>query len=229
MAAIRSKKERMIKSGREIAKIKKAVIYTENAMRYALSVFELGMTEKELANKIKNWARQRKLKVGFCLVQGDKRTSSIHGEPTKNKIRKILLIDLGLLYKGYFADITRTYLLKPDKKMKHVYSIVKKVHELAIFKATHGMYCRELDEFVRNEIKRSGYRLLHSTGHGIGLQVHEFPKIGKKSNHSLKKGMVFTIEPGIYIKGKFGVRIEDVFLMKNKIQKLSTIEIPNYD
>jgi len=229
MVNVRRKIDYIIKKPGEISKITKAVHYTEKAMKYALSVFELGMSEKELAKKIRGWASEHGLKVGFCLIQGDSNTASIHGKPTNHKIRKILLIDLGLIYKGYFGDITRTYLLTPDKKMKKVYSIVKKAHEMAISKVKLGMPCKAIDSVVRKKIIKHDYKFLHSTGHGVGMCVHEYPKISQKSDDIFQRGMVFTIEPGIYLKGSFGVRIEDVFVMKNKIQKLSKIKIPDYD
>jgi Xaa-Pro aminopeptidase len=113
--------------------------------------------------------------------------------------------------------------------MKNVYSIVKNAHELAISKIKLGIECKELDRVVREKITNSGYKFRHSTGHGIGLRIHEFPKIGPKSNHILQKNMAFTIEPGIYLKNEFGVRIEDCFVMKNRALKISKLEIPTYD
>ena len=229
MVNVKSKKERIIKSSEEISKIKKAIKYTEDAIRYALQVFIPGMSEKELARKIRKWASKHKLRVGFCIVQGDKNTAGIHKKPTNHKIRKILLLDVGVVYKGYFGDITRTYLICPDKQMKKFYSLLKRSYNRAIKNIKLGAPCWKPEMAARKLLGKHGKWFPHSLGHGVGLQVHEHPKVSMKSKYVFKKNMVFTIEPGIYIKGKFGVRIEDMFLMKNRVQKLSTLEIPDYD
>jgi len=222
---MKHKKNRIIKSEDEISKIKKAVRLTEQAIAYAHSKFKLGMTEKDVAVILKDWAKKRNLKVGFCIVQGDKNTALIHSKPDDNKIEKIMLIDFGIIYKRYFGDITRTYLLNPSREMKKVYAIVLNIHKKAIAKAKHGMCCDELHNFIEKEIKKAGYKFLHSTGHGIGLQVHEYPRLKRNSEHVLENGMIFTIEPGIYLKNKFGVRIEDDFAIINKeLVKLSKLK-----
>jgi Xaa-Pro dipeptidase len=226
MATMKSKKKRMIKTLSEISKIRKAVRYTEDAIRYALSEFRVGMTEKELARKIRTWAKKRGLRTGFCLVQGDENSASIHGKPKEHKIRNVLLIDVGLVYKGYFGDITRTFLLKKSKKMKKVYSVVKKAYEDSIIKIMPDIECKKIDAIARKIITDAGYKFEHSLGHGLGLQIHEFPRIGKKSIHIFQNNMVFTIEPGIYLKHKFGIRIEDVFAIINKkLVKLGSLPI----
>jgi Xaa-Pro dipeptidase len=229
MAGLGRKTSRMIKSSDEISKIMKAVGYTEQAIQHCMNSFKPGMTEKELANIFKKWADDRGLKVSFYLIQGDKNSAIIHGKPTEHKIRDILLLDLGVIYKGYHGDVTRTYLLNPNRQMKKIYSIVRKAHLQSIKATKIGANCKEVDAIARNIITKSGYKFRHSLGHGIGKQVHEYPKIGMKSNHVFQKGMTFTIEPGIYLRNKFGIRIEDCFVLKNKLHKLSKLKIPNYD
>ena len=224
-----NKKSRMIKTPEELFKIKQAVALTEKAVQYGFSAFKPGMTEKELAKKIKAWVKSKGLKMRFCIVQGDKNSAMIHSKPSDSKIEKILLLDLGVIYKGYHGDISRTYLIKPTKEMRKVYAVVKKAYELSLAAVMPGASCRDVDAVARKFLKKKGYKFKHSLGHGVGLQIHEYPKIGTKSNHVFQKGMVFTIEPGVYLKGKFGIRIEDVFLMKTKVHKLGRLKIPLYD
>lgn len=226
---MKSKKERLLKNYDEIIKIKKAVKFTEQSIEHALSEFQKGMTEKELSSKIKNWVDDRGLKLSCCLVQGDANSASIHGKPTDHKIRNVLLLDIGVIYKGYHGDISRTYLLNPTRQMKKVYNIVKKSYDESVSAIKHRVDCKEIDSIARKIIKSNGYKFLHSLGHGIGREIHEYPKISPKSKHVFAKNMTFTIEPGIYLKNKFGIRIEDDFLLKNKLHKLSKIEIPEYD
>lgn len=223
-----NKTKRMIKRKNEISKIETAVWWTEQAIKYGLRVFKPGMTEKELAARIKKWVKSNGLKMRCCIVQGDSNSALIHSKPTNKKITKILLLDLSVVYKGYHGDISRTYLIKPTKEMRRVYGVVKKAYGFSVAAAKLGASCKEIDDVARKFLKRKGYKFRHSLGHGIGLEVHEFPKIGPKSNHVLQKNVVFTIEPGIYLKGKFGVRIEDDFIMKNKIHKLVRLKIPSY-
>ena len=228
MVRLKHKKRRAIKTDSEISKIKRAIQNTEKAIKYALSIFKPGMTEKELANKIRKWCKQNKFKLSFLIVQGDKNSASIHSKPSNQKIKRVLLIDIGTIYKGYHSDITRTYLFNPTNEMKKTYRVVKRVQEISIAAIKIGKSCKEIDDIARNLIKISGKRFKHSLGHGVGKQIHEYPKIGPTSNHIFQKNMVFTIEPGIYIKNRFGIRIEDTLVMKNKPIRLSKIKIPEY-
>jgi len=229
MAELGSKTSRMIKSSDEISKIRKAVGYTEEAIATVLAEFKRGMTEKELEAIVKKLAADKGLKVRFCLIQGDRNSATIHGKPTGHKIKDILLLDIGLVYKGYHGDVTRTHILNPNRQMKKIYSIVKKAHEKSIEGTKLGAECMAVDAIARNIITKSGYKFKHSLGHGIGKQIHEYPKISRKSNHVFQRGMTFTIEPGIYLRNMFGVRLEDCFLLKNKLHKLSKLKIPEYD
>jgi Xaa-Pro aminopeptidase len=229
MDKMKSKTKRMIKTDSEILKLRKAVLYTEGAIAHAMKSFRKGMSEKDIAEIIKSWAHESGLGTGFILVQGDQNSASIHGKPTNRKIKRILLLDINLIYKGYHGDVTRTYLLNPTAKMKKIYSLVKKAYDKSVEGAMQGRCCKEVDGIARKIIQNAGFKFKHSLGHGVGLRIHEFPRIGMKSRHCFQKGMVFTIEPGIYLKKKFGVRIEDVFVANQKPKRLGRLGIPEYD
>lgn len=144
------------------------------------------------------------------------------------KKNDILLFDAGIKYKRYCSDMTRTAAVCRDihfgKKQKFknklyskIYDIVLKAQEKTISKARSGMSGKEIDAIARDEIEKSGYGkyFLHSTGHGIGLDIHELPRISRLSEDRIEDNMVFSIEPGIYLPNEFGVRIEDVVVMRN--------------
>lgn len=140
----------------------------------------------------------------------------------------LLLFDAGIKYQRYCSDRTRTASVSADMdfskdqrfkspKQQKIYDIVRKAQEKAISKARSGMRAREIDALARDVIESSGYGkyFVHSTGHGVGLDIHELPRISARSEEIIQDGMVFSIEPGIYLGGEFGVRIEDLVVMKN--------------
>lgn len=140
----------------------------------------------------------------------------------------MLLFDAGIKYKRYCSDMTRTAAMRGEihfskkqkfKNNKHqkIYDIVLKAQENAILKARSGMKAKEIDALARDVIEKSGYGtyFVHSTGHGVGLDIHELPRISRLSDECVEDGMVFSIEPGIYLPQEFGVRIEDLVVMKN--------------
>lgn len=153
-----------------------------------------------------------------------------HAYPTSQKLSKgdLLLIDAGLKYKRYCSDRTRTLFVGKTmcgglgqsfghKQHQKIYDIVRKAHDVAIAKARVGMKACEIDAMARGVIEKAGFGefFVHSTGHGVGLDIHELPYISSKSETIIEEGMVFTIEPGIYLPNKFGVRIEDMVVMQN--------------
>ena len=155
-----------------------------------------------------------------------------HALPSNDKLQKgdLLLLDAGLKYKRYCSDMTRTgYFGKNginfkksqifnDKQLQKIYDIVLKAQEVAIKGAKPGMLASEVDSLARNVIDKAGYGkyFVHSTGHGIGLDIHELPIISSHSKTILQEGMVFSIEPGIYIPNRYGVRIEDLVVLESK-------------
>jgi Xaa-Pro aminopeptidase len=139
------------------------------------------------------------------------------------------VIDFGCTFGGYNADITRSLILgEPTKRQKGIFDIVLRAQNEAIQKVREGIFAREIDQGARRIIAKAGYgkNFGHATGHGIGLDVHEGPRISKESKETIKKGMVFTIEPGIYIKNFAGVRIEDMVLATEKGCEVLSKDIP---
>ena len=151
-----------------------------------------------------------------------------HATPTKTKLSKndLLLVDAGLKYKRYCSDRTRTVYADKyftfdthqrfkAKKIQKAYDTVLKAHDNAIAKARSGMKARKVDALTRDIVEKAGFGeyYVHSTGHGVGLDIHEMPYISTKSDTIIEDGMVYTIEPGIYIPGEFGIRIEDMVAM----------------
>jgi Xaa-Pro aminopeptidase len=147
---------------------------------------------------------------------------------TKAKNNNILLVDMGVVYEGYHSDLTRPIFLgKMSPLHKKINSIVWEAQRAGIKKAAPGVTCGEVDRACRDVITRYGYgaQFGHSTGHGVGLEIHEAPGVGSKSQTVLKPGMVITVEPGIYLPGKFGVRIEDMVLIKDKGNEVLTRDL----
>jgi len=128
----------------------------------------------------------------------------------------MLKIDAGARWQGYCSDITRTYYFgEPDAKFREVYNLVKTAQQAAVDAARPGLTGRQLDTIARNLINAGGYgeQFAHGLGHGVGLEVHEAPRVSSRSEDRMEPGMVITIEPGIYIEGWGGVRIEDTVLI----------------
>jgi len=136
-----------------------------------------------------------------------------------------VLIDMGARINGYCSDFSRTLFLgKADKTLQEIYNIVFKAQTTAIKKVESGMDASQADQLARSVVEQAGYgdAFGHGLGHGVGLAVHEFPSLGPRSSDSLADGMVFTIEPGIYLAGQGGVRIEDMVVLENGKAKVLT-------
>jgi len=198
-----------------------------------------GQTEKEIALWIKHEVSQRGAKLAFAtIVASGLRSIDPHAGPSGKKIKngEQVMVDLGANFKGYCSDITRTFFIgKRSAKFQYLYSIIAEAQQRAIAAVKDGVFCREIDIAAREYLKRfcfkkchisekkcSGDCFIHSTGHGIGRKVHQEPRISLKSRKRLKAGMVITVEPGIYIKGWGGLRIEDMVLVTRKGAKVLT-------
>lgn len=204
----------------EIEFIKKSAKITSQVYKEILPLIEPGIRELDLAAEIEY--RFRKKGADWAafppIVASGPNSSLPHASPGRRKIKRgdFLIIDMGVYYKGYASDMTRTLVIgKPSQKQKKVYLAVREAQESAIKKAKPGIFCKELDRVARDVISRWGFgeRFIHSLGHGVGLAVHELPFLSSKSTYRLKPGMVVTVEPGVYIPKWGGVRIEDTVLV----------------
>ena len=222
---------RIIKDSKEYTLMKKAQEITEQAYYNIIPLMKEGTTEREVSVALEH---QMKLlgadDISFDLITitGEK-TSLPHGVPSDKKIKTgdFFTLDIGATYKGYHSDMTRTVCIcEPSEEMKKVYGIVLEAHNLALASVKPGVKCSEIDKIARDYIYENGYKgcFGHATGHGVGLDIHEKPTVGPKCDTILKQGMVITIEPGIYLKDKFGVRIEDtVIVTENGYKTFATI------
>ncbi|MDP2921652.1 MAG: Xaa-Pro peptidase family protein [Candidatus Omnitrophota bacterium] len=214
---------RAIKDRREISCIKKACIDGERLMNYAIKSLRPGISENRLKRMIEAYALEKGIgPAGFDIIVASGRNSSMpHASSTDKLIRKneAVTIDLGASYEGYNSDLTRTIFLgKINRKYSHIYEIVLASQRMAIEILRPGVYAKDIDAVSRQHIsgKGMGRFFLHSLGHGIGRETHEIPAISQTSKMRLEQGMVITIEPGIYVPGWGGVRIEDTALITKK-------------
>jgi Xaa-Pro aminopeptidase len=231
-----SKQKRAVKTDEEIEYLKKAAkLGRKGFTEFAKYIKKngLGKTEEFLFFKaLEKMTQTGKLDVSFePIVAINKNAAKPHALPTSKKLKlnDLLLVDAGVKYKRYCSDRTCTSVANFEKfsfkreqnfkKKKHqkIYDIVYKAQLNAINKARVGMKASEIDNLTRSVIEKAGYGkyFIHSTGHGVGLDIHEFPFINSKSDVIIEDNMVFTIEPGIYLPDEFGVRIEDTVVMQN--------------
>jgi Xaa-Pro aminopeptidase len=210
---------RMVKDDEEIGAIRKSVIVNSKALESALKRLKPGMTEAEFAAEIDY--RSRKLgaeRPAFdTIVAAGARAALPHAQPGAAKIGPgMLLIDMGAFCSGYASDMTRiVYLGKPDAAYRKAYAAVREAQQAAIDFVRPGVTTAAVDKVARETLKKHGLdkEFVHSTGHGLGLEIHEGPRIGRKDKTKLEAGMAITIEPGIYREGWGGIRIEDTVLV----------------
>lgn len=206
-------KQRMIKDEEEISNIQEACEITDNCFSYILSYIKPGMTEKQIADEIEQYYKQRTDGLSFdTIVASGENTSKPHAVPTDRKIQEkdIITIDMGCKVNGYCSDMTRTFFVgEVPENIKPVYDLVLKNQLQTTEEYKDGANTRLLTKMVENDFKLNGYDLVHALGHGVGLEIHEAPYVNYKSDTQLRENMVVTNEPGIYLPGKFGVRIED--------------------
>jgi len=216
-------KLRMVKEGEEVAQIRKAVKLAERGLRHIQGFFEPGVSEKDLADELEVFLKLNGGgETGFRpIVAFGERSSMPHYVTSGRKLKEddVVLVDLGTSVKGYHADLTRTWLsCSMTKREKEVYAVVLDAQRAALERVRPGVSLVSIDAAARRLISSKGYgdNFGHGLGHGIGLNVHELPRISVRSEGRCRKGMVFTIEPGIYIPGWGGVRIEDDVLVTEK-------------
>lgn len=213
-------KIRLIKTEQEINIIKAACEIADQAFTHILGFIEPGKTELEVSNELEFFMRkQGATSSSFdIIVASGVRSALPHGVATHKVIEKgdFVTLDFGALYNGYISDITRTIAVgQPSDKLVEMYNVVLESQLLALEKVGPGMTGIEADAVARDYLKSKGYgeAFGHSTGHGIGLEVHEGPGLSFRSETVLEPGMAVTIEPGVYLPGIGGVRIEDDILI----------------
>ncbi len=229
-------KQRIIKSPREIKILDKAARLGAEAFEEFAALIDVagkGLSEQKLyqvAEAVMHGDAGRPLSFD-PIVALNANAAKPHAHPDTNSILHkgdLLLVDAGLKYKRYCSDRTRTARIKKgfafdyeqrfaSRKIQRAYDTVLKAHDRAIAKARSGMRARKVDALARDVIEKAGFGsyFVHSTGHGVGLDIHELPVISSRSKTRIEDGMVYTIEPGIYIPGEFGIRIEDTVVMEH--------------
>jgi Xaa-Pro aminopeptidase len=209
---------RGIKNKSEVAAISTAARIAAQALRQTFKYIKPGITENELAGALDFQIRKAGAKNGFeTIVAFGPNASLPHHQPTFRKLRKndTVLIDFGVRFKDYCCDITRCFVVgRPNPFYKKVFTVVQQAQTAALKMIKPGAAAKKVDAAAREVIRKSGLPVYgHGTGHGLGLEVHEEPVISADSKAKLQQGMVFTIEPAVYIPGKLGVRIEDDILV----------------
>ena len=214
---------RQIKDASEIALMKQALKIAGLTLGFARKIIRPGRKELEIAAELERFMRfHGASNAAFDIIVASGPNSSYpHHAPTNRIIRKNepVLIDIGAEYKGYKSDLTRVYFLgKISNLTQRVRKVVLQAQQLAIKEIRPGAKMAEIDGVSRGYIVRQGFGKCfgHSLGHGVGLETHEGPRISATSKGFLKPGMVFTVEPGVYLAGKFGIRLEDMVLVTKK-------------
>lgn len=210
---------RTIKEPAEIKLLQKSQEINKKAFSCIQKLFKTSITELEIAWKIKTIGHELGAEdVSFEPIVAFGPNSAIpHHQNSTRKLKKkdTILIDMGMKYKGYCSDMTRTtFFGKPSLLQQNIYEKVEQAQKAAINAAKAGIKASQLDQIARQAMKENAEFFTHSLGHGLGLEIHEAPRLSTESKDVLKKNMVITIEPGIYLPGKFGVRIEDMILIK---------------
>ncbi len=210
-------KQRMIKDEEEIEDIRKACKITDECFEHIVNYIRPGMTEKQIAREIDYYYYKHAEEMSFeTIVASGENSSKPHAVPTDRKIQRqdIITIDMGCKINGYCSDMTRTIFVgEVPEHMKEVYDLVLKNQEQALADIHDGANTKQISKMVDNDFRLHNYDLIHALGHGVGLDIHESPILGINSETILKENMVVTDEPGIYIPGQFGVRIEDTVLV----------------
>jgi Xaa-Pro aminopeptidase len=209
-----------VKDESELEALRTAVEITDKVFNEVLQFFKIGISEKEIALELA--MRYRKYGEGEAfssIVASGPNSALPHAQPGERKLQKgdFVVVDAAAKYAGYHADITRTVIIgEATEKHHEIYELVKKAQQSGIDATQAGVACKAVDDATRKVIADAGYgdKFIHSTGHGIGLEIHAFPRLSQQSEEILKENNVVTIEPGVYLTGWGGVRIEDDIVVK---------------
>jgi len=211
----------MVKTDEELSRIRKACEITDRVFEKMLEVIRPGMAEKDVSAEISYWHKKYGAdKDSFDpIVASGWRGALPHGIASDKIINsgEMVTLDFGCICDGFCSDLTRTISVgEPSKEMKKIYDTVLKSQIMAIKAAKEGVSTKEVDKVARDFINESGYegKFGHGLGHGLGIEVHEMPSVSQKMDMLLPANVVVTIEPGIYVEGLGGVRIEDDIIIK---------------
>ena len=210
-------KQRMIKDEEEIENLKKACKITDDCFEHITKYIRPGMTERQIAREIDYYYYKNAEGTAFdTIVASGENSSKPHAVPTDRKIQKVdvITIDMGCKINGYCSDMTRTIFVgEVPQEIKPVYELVLKNQEQVLKDIKDGANTKQITKMVDNDFRLNNFDLVHALGHGVGLDIHEGPTLSVNLESVLKENMVITDEPGIYITGQFGVRIEDTVIV----------------
>lgn len=211
---------RIIKDDTEIANIKRACEITDECFNMLIKYIKPGLTEKQIARKIHDFYIDNSEGESFdTIVASGENSSKPHAVPTDRKIetKDIITIDMGCIVNGYCSDMTRTIFVGGiTKEQKEIYELVFENQKRALNEIFDGANIKTISRGVESDFNLKNQTLIHALGHGVGLEIHEAPAVSIKNDSLLKENMVITDEPGIYLPGNFGVRIEDTVLVTKK-------------
>lgn len=222
-------KLRQRKDAFEIEELKNSARLLDKGFSRAMKLIKPGIIERDAAFQIESfWKKSGAESLAFdTIIASGERGALPHGKASGKKVKKgeLVVVDMGCLLAGYNSDETRTFVTgRPTAKQKEIYGIVKEAQAAAVASIKPGIRASVVDHAARNVIEKAGYGKYfgHGTGHGVGLDIHEAPGVGPTSDEVLEEGMVITVEPGIYIPGWGGVRIEDMALVSQGGPELLT-------
>ena len=219
---------RIVKDEKEIQILKKASKIIDEMFDICSKTMKVGQKESELQTILMVYAMEQQMfDTGYkstlnpLIIAGGPNGALPHAQVTQRKFKKgdLVVTDLTLRYKGYVSDATRTFAVgKISTQANEAYEIVKESQKLGLKAVKPNINCKDVDSACRKYIEEKNYGqyFIHSTGHGIGLEVHELPTVSYRSETKLKENMAITVEPGIYIENKFGIRIEDSLIVKDR-------------
>ena len=223
---------RVIKDSEELENIKKACKITDECFEFLLKYIKPGMTEKQIAKKIESYYNENSEGISFApIVASGENSSKPHSMPSERKIesKDIITIDMGCKINGYCSDMTRTIFVGGiTEEQKKIYNLVLKNQQLSLSEMKDGASIKDITKIVTSNFGLYDYNLVHSLGHGVGLEIHEPPYIRELNDNVLKEKMVITNEPGIYIAGNFGIRIEDTLLVTKDEPEVLTKSDKNF-
>ena len=220
---------RMVKDAEELRLIARAAALGDRVFNAVLTHIENGVAETEIAASLEFFARSMGAEgMSFeTIVASGERSALPHGRATEGKTPRngFITLDFGVILKGYCSDMTRTVGVgKLSRQERAAYEAVLEAQQAGVAAVKPGATCGEVDEAARSVLRKAGLAkfFTHSTGHGVGLEIHESPRLAAGQTMELKPGMVVTIEPGVYLAGKFGIRIEDMVTVTQRGNKVLT-------